>query len=482
MAGALACSTGDPAAPSFVAEPLPTPTYHRDVAPILTRSCIKCHYEGGIGPFALTSYKMARAMAPASTAAVVARRMPPWGAHDTSGCKPPLPWLDDERLSDDEIDILKRWDAVGAPEGDPSEAPVEAAPLQSVQLVMPTLELSPRTEYQPTVTSADEFRCFVLDAPELDAGGFVSAINVLPGNRKIVHHVTVFADVGGIASSRAGADGSFECSGGGSVGQAVDGVTPTLTWLLAWAPGGRPLELPSNLGIAVQPRSKLVMEVHYSMGPRTPEPDRTRLQIVMAPATPEYSLLSWGVGNYGRQLENGDGLQPSELDRDGVVEFRIPANAKNHVEEMQQTFDVAAPLPIFGLRAHAHLAAVDLKVDLLRDGAELCLLQDRWDFHWQRVYAFDAPMDHLPTVRAGDKIRLRCTYDNDGESTAGDRALVARPATHGYPTRRRHARRDVPGRPALHPEDVASVERPCRHRVLAGPLGPERCPGWKPVP
>jgi len=338
--------------------------------------------------------------------------MPPWGAQDTSECKPRLPWRGDERLTEQEILTLQRWEAAGAPEGDPSDAPVEVEPVQSLELT-PTVELATLREYRPSISSGDEFRCFVIDAPELKDGGYVSAINVVPGNRKIVHHVTVFADVGGVVSQRAGEDGSFDCSDSvGTINEPIHGMNPELTWLLAWAPGARPLELPSNLGIEVRPNSKIVMEVHYSMGGTMPDPDRTRLQIVMAPTKPEYKLSSWGTGNFGSFESNGDGLLPGEADRDGVVEFRIPANARNHVEQMQQTCGVEGPLPIFGVRAHAHFAAVDLKIDVIRNGVEECLLQDRWDAHWQRVYTYDAPFQELPMVRGGDKIRVRCTYDN----------------------------------------------------------------------
>ncbi len=411
--GALACSTGEPAAPESGAVVQATPTYHRDVAPILSRSCAKCHHEGGIGSFPLTSYEMARAMAPAMVDAVGARRMPPWGAHDTSECRPPLPWRDDERLSDDEIMTLQRWEASGAPEGDPSEAPAEIVPIQSNYLVTPTLEVEPREDFVPTVSSGDEFRCFVIDVPELEYGGYVSAVQVVAGNRRIVHHVSVYADINGVASSRAGADGSFDCSNrAGSVMAAVNGEQPSLSWLLAWAPGARPLQLPSNLGIKVHPRSKVILEIHYSMNGTPPEPDRTKLQLTMAPTKPEYSLSSWALGNAGGPFENGDGLLPRPEDGDDAPTFRIPAHARDHVEEMQQTFNLPFDAPVFAIRAHAHLAATDLKVDVVRDGASLCLLQDRWDFHWQRVYAYDAPFEHLPVLRAGDKVRVRCTYDN----------------------------------------------------------------------
>ena len=410
--GVAACSTGDPASPAPAPEPLRTPTYHRDVEPILNKSCPKCHYDGGVGPFALTSYELARAMSPALTAEVSARRMPPWGAHETSECQPPLPWLGDERLSPEQIDIFLRWDRAGAPEGDPSEAPVDVTPTQSLDLGMPALELEPVHAYQPIVSPTDEFRCFVIESPVMEQGGYVSRIDVIPGNRKAVHHVSVFTDIGGIASRRAGPDGSFDCGAGKSIRSDVDGVTPQFGWLLAWAPGMKPLELPPDLGIEVAPHSKVIMEVHYASNGKPVEPDRTRLRLVMSPTKPPYAVASWAIGNYGALHPDGDGLMPGPNDVNGV-EFRIPANARDHTETMMTTvLPIPEPLPIFGLRAHAHFGAVDMKLDVLRADSQQCLLQDQWDVHWQRVYTYDAPIDQLPVLYGGEKLRLRCTYDN----------------------------------------------------------------------
>jgi hypothetical protein len=68
---------------------------------------------------------------------------------------------------------------------------------------------------------------------------------------------------------------------------------------------------------------------------------------------------------------------------------------------------------VYGVMAHEHLAGVDLKFDIeKKGGASACLLQDRWDFHWQRMYAYDAKVEALPRLEEGDKLRIRCTYDN----------------------------------------------------------------------
>ena len=42
-----------------------------------------------------------------------------------------------------------------------------------------------------------------------------------------------------------------------------------------------------------------------------------------------------------------------------------------------------------------------------------CFLQTpAWDFNWQRIYNYDAPIEQLPILRPGDALNMRCTYDN----------------------------------------------------------------------
>ncbi len=85
---------------------------------------------------------------------------------------------------------------------------------------------------------------------------------------------------------------------------------------------------------------------------------------------------------------------------------------------MQLTFgpdrgsESTEPLYLYGVMGHAHLAGIDVKVDLEHAGDRQCLLEDKWDFHWQRMYTYAAPPEKLPTLEPGDKISLRCTYDN----------------------------------------------------------------------
>ena len=88
----VACGSGDPASPSTGADGGTTSggptasavTFHRDVEPILQKSCQTCHVAGGIAPFALTSYADVKPMAPSIVDATHSRILPPWGAQETA--------------------------------------------------------------------------------------------------------------------------------------------------------------------------------------------------------------------------------------------------------------------------------------------------------------------------------------------------------------------------------------------------------------
>src|SRR5437773_7335811 len=57
-----------------------TPTFTKNVAPILQARCQDCHRPGEAAPFSLLTYEQARPWAKAIKAAVLTRKMPPWFA------------------------------------------------------------------------------------------------------------------------------------------------------------------------------------------------------------------------------------------------------------------------------------------------------------------------------------------------------------------------------------------------------------------
>jgi len=430
-AALAACSGGGEVpsggtSPNVPETPYDGPTYHKDIAPIVQKSCQSCHRPGEIAPFGLTSYEEVSAVAGLIAIETKARRMPPWGALETSECKPKHAWQEDLRLSEAEIATFEAWSQAGAPEGDPKDAPGAFQP-PSTDLEGKALELVPE---EPFVTSgnSDQFQCFVLD-PKLAATTYMNGVYFVPGNPKVVHHILLFADPDKASLAKAPVGGNYTCFGGSGV--------PGTKLLAGWAPGGVPVELPANVGTPLTAGSLLVMQVHYHPGGTTADPDATTVQLRFSDTPPEYHLTTALIGNDQTAKPGGNGLQPGPNDSGGAPEFRIPAGAKGHTETMVFTLPGQIngnPTPkiwVYSAAAHMHLVGVDQKVTLKhQDGAEECLLQTpQWDFSWQRGYAYDAPLESLPVFAPGDKLINRCTYDNSKDNKDLVDALIEQKMT-----------------------------------------------------
>src|SRR3954470_22452296 len=81
-----------------------TPTFSKDVAPILYNSCIECHRPTMFAPMSLTTYEDARPYIRAIKQRVTAKTMPPWGAQTPHGM-----FRNDPRLTDEQIQTIVSW-------------------------------------------------------------------------------------------------------------------------------------------------------------------------------------------------------------------------------------------------------------------------------------------------------------------------------------------------------------------------------------
>ena len=101
-----------------LAEAAGTPTFAKDVAPILYKNCAECHRPTGMAPMSLMTYDDARPWARAIKQKVTAREMPPWGADPTVG-----KFANDTSLALTDIDTIVGWVDAGAPEGYRADLP-----------------------------------------------------------------------------------------------------------------------------------------------------------------------------------------------------------------------------------------------------------------------------------------------------------------------------------------------------------------------
>jgi hypothetical protein len=398
--------TGETGEPDGLAQET---TWHQHIAPLLTEKCSGCHRDGGIGPFALDDYEQAAMFAELSLGAIESGQMPPWGQDETEECVPRHGFKHDPRLSDDQLELFADWIGDGKLEGDPASAAELPVPPSlelddaDLRLTTPAIEISPGN---------DQFWCFVLD-PEFTDTTFVDATQITAGNDSIVHHVLIYLDETGQSEQLAGDDGRYECFGGPGLGQ------PTL--IAAWAPGVPPNLLPDQVAMNIPVGSKLVVNVHYHPSGEVQTDPGTSLDIRLEKGAPLYFGQLALIGNFGGSLGGGMGLQPGPNDQTDNPEFRIPSGVDDHTETM--IFRIPPefpPLKIWSVGSHMHYVGTDMLIGLDRVEPEAgtgidqdCLVQTpNYSFEWQRGYAFDAPLDEVPTALPGDFLYLRCKFNN----------------------------------------------------------------------
>jgi len=101
------------------------PTYAKDIAPLLQRSCENCHRVDGVAPMPLSTYEQvrpwARAIKQRTSIGPKAGVMPPWYVEKNIGIQE---FRDDPSLSDEEIARIGQWVDAGAPRGNATDMPV----------------------------------------------------------------------------------------------------------------------------------------------------------------------------------------------------------------------------------------------------------------------------------------------------------------------------------------------------------------------
>ena len=197
------------------------------------------------GDFDLGSHELAKMWAPAIVEATQSRRMPPWGAFDTEDCQPSRPWVDDQRLSDEELEVLSNWNAMGAPEGD-ADNPVAGEPFVANQLGR--IDYEGRAGAPVDVPAGqDSFICVVID-PNLTEETWIKGFEFVPDNEALVHHVVLFTDPTRASLDRADETGTYPCFGSAGVPGSV---------AAAWAPGIQPTTFPEDHSDAHRARHTL---------------------------------------------------------------------------------------------------------------------------------------------------------------------------------------------------------------------------------
>lgn len=362
-----------------------TVTYSDHVRPILDRHCGSCHREGEVAPMALQTFEQTRPWARSIARETSARRMPPWFADAEPGV-----FANDSRLSGEEIDVLRRWAEQGALPGSPTDG--QAAPASNGwRLGTPDLVVAMEEPY-PVPAEGEIDYVFVLLETGLTSERWLSGIEVLAGERSVIHHIDVM-----LCGPECLEQTPLEVGRPGFLPRTKITEPPVFrpdAWLdgdggdflFSYLPGGQPLKLPNGSARLLPKDSALLLSLHYTT---TGEEafDLSRVGLHFDDEPPEDRVLSLIFDNQT---------------------IWIPAGAESYAAASEATFGVDVEL--LALTPHMHYrGSASEVVATFPDGRRESLLSvPRYDFNWQITYVFAEPV----TLPAGTQVTVHSTFDN----------------------------------------------------------------------
>lgn len=359
-----------------------TPTWADDVAPILYGNCTKCHNPSGIAPFPLITYNDASSMSFFIGNAVSAGVMPPWPP-DTNYTR-----LSHERiLTSSERQAILDWVNGGTPQGNLANAPTPPVYTGASEIISPDLTLAMPTY---TVASAqDIYRCFVIPT-NTTQNEYITEIEVLPGNRSIVHHVLVFQDQSSLPALLDANDPGPGYTNFGGTG------SPTSTLVTGWVPGQGKFTLPANMGIQLQQNTNLILQIHYPAG-AIGQTDSTKVNMKFSTGTVRNVTLN-AVLNHDVNMTNG----PLYIPADSITTFYE-----------QETATINAT--VLTVAPHMHLIGRSIKSWAITPNQDTIpfISIPSWNFMWQGFYNFYR-LIHVPL---GSQLYAEAVYDNTSSNT-----------------------------------------------------------------
>jgi len=360
-------------------------TFSETIAPIVYQNCVTCHRPGEAAPFSLITYEDVQKRGPMIAAVTKSRYMPPWHAAEGHG-----EFRDERRLTESQIQAINDWVSQGMAPGDLSKMPTLPSFPEGWHLGKPDLILEMPAGYDLPASGPDIFRNFVVPT-NLAEDKWVRAIEFRPSARKVVHHVLFAYDSGGSFRKQDGADGRPGFNGA----MAPIGGGPNTGGIGGWAVGMTASFMPEGTAVRLPKGSDFILQTHFHLTGKA-ETEKSRIGIYFTDKPPEHQLF--GV-NLPPLFGFGAGIN-------------IPAGKNDYTVE--DSITLPADVQAFGIAAHAHYVAKQMKADAtLPDGTTRSLIWIKdWDFNWQDTYSFKAPV----TLPKGTRIDVRVIYDNSAEN------------------------------------------------------------------
>jgi hypothetical protein len=336
-----------------------SPTWAEHVAPIIYNNCVSCHHTGGLAPTSFINYLDVQAEGALIKTAVLSKSMPPWPPQASYNR------LAHERLlSNADIILIETWVNNGMAQGNMALAPIPPTFNSNTQLGTISLSLTMPT-YTSIASNFDEYRCFVMPT-NLSIDNFATAIEAIPGNGNIVHHVLVYYDTSNTCIQLDNADPNPGYSAFGGVGSS------TANLMSAWVPGSQPQFFPSGFGMRLPANAKIIFQIHYPAG-SIGQKDSTTINFKLSLPGSLRELYMSSPLDHISSIQNGP--------------LYIPAN---QTKTFYEKYTVPIGVSILNVAPHMHLVGQSIKVFATKPTGDTVKLINipSWDFHWQGAYNF----------------------------------------------------------------------------------------------
>ena len=344
-----------------------TPTFAKDVLPVLQRSCQQCHRPGSVAPMSLLTYEDTRPWARAIRDRTAQREMPPWYIERNVGVGA---FKEDPSLSDVEIEMIRQRVDAGAPRGDDADAPppLELASLDEWRIGTPEWIVELPDPQTVGAVDADRWLDIWADS-RLTEDRYIKAVETKPspGAYSVVHHV---------ATSMRWEDEDGEEGGG---------------FLNEYAMGKNGDIFPEGTGRLIKAGTQVRFNMHYScVGEEITDRTRVGFQFYPAGQVPERVLISRHVGDSFDTLD-------------------IPAGADN--VRSDGYYVLPEPTQVTGFQPHMHIRGKRMCVEAIHpDGLIETLSCTGHNFGWHIVYNYAD--EEAPLLPAGTILHVMGWHDN----------------------------------------------------------------------
>jgi hypothetical protein len=365
--------------------PASSPTFYRDVLPILQKHCQVCHRAGEIAPMPLVTYEQTRPWARLIRENTSSKRMPPWFADACCGH-----FANDPSLSPNEMDMLAAWSETKA-EGDPRDAPPPVRWAEGWIIPQPDQVIS-MTKPVAIPAEGDVEYTYEIIPTNFSEDKWVQMSEIRPSGRQFVHHAVVYVRPPDSKWLRAApVNTPFTASALSDPALRHQAHETNSDLLLVYAPGSSPDRWPDGMAKLIPAHSDLVFQMHYTTHGQAGE-DRTSIGLIFAKKLPQQRVLTLQLAN----------------DHDPIP---IPPNTDNYRVEVHGTFPNDALLLSFF--PHMHLRGKRFEYNLVRpDHTKETLLRVNYDFYWQLSYRLAEPR----LVKAGTELQAVAWYDNSAKN------------------------------------------------------------------